>query len=1019
MKIRNLIAGIAIMASGLSLFAQTSADMEKYYTPYMLDYLPAGSPAWMAKLAKPQNLNYYAMLDSFNTYLRANPDARRKTPQTKQVVNHFRRFQDAYVNFVDKDGIIRLPKVEQYRKEVSDMNRIISKNNILKSTLTDNDEESKWKVISPYITYDIYRKEVSPAQTNIQRFAASRSNPNILYCGSETGLIFKSVDKGMSWTPCNGGEWLSGEITAVDISHTNPNKVIVGAGGAYWLTTDGGTVWKDITPDPYNYSRTSAAQFKPNNDKVILAGTRTNLYRSTDGGENWYIMLNGMVFDVRFSLQNPNICYAAVKQNNTVAFYKSSDAGESWEKLSVTDRPLISARIGLSEAPTGADYVYIWACRIDSYTQYDDLYLSGSPLIFKSTNAGNSFTEYDPVSQMETVDKFGGQGYYDMVCVASATDPETVLFGIIQLYRSKDGGKTIENIGGYYGNSSKANFDLHCDQQCIQTNGSGDTWLSTDGGIIYSNDFFEWHAEGRFSGIYASELWGFDQGWNEDVMVGGRNHNGNMSQIDQYNGASIYMRGSERPTGYIFLSNPRKVFYTDGSGAVILPDDMNDEFETLYNFWIYPKESTQHGIGFEFDPRYAQCFYVVKSSSFWDEEYKVLWRTTDDGLSFSEVYKFNNPISSVAVSRSNPNKIVVGTYGRIYYSTDMGETFTEYMIPDDMTYTINYKIAIHPTNENEIWVSDNNPGGMWVTKNNGATWEKFDKGLTIASWDNTITPHQVGRFFLTGNEKNAVYAVAFTMGYLNERYTTPRGRLLYCDDTTDGWIDLHDGLPKVMVLNRLLPFYKEGVARLATNNGIWERDLVDKEFKPIAQPLLLNVGSGDNTTSSYPTEIQLESYSIVNQTNAEWKWDIMPEPLYISSKTERNPVMRIEKDQSYDITLTVTTPAGTDSKTIKSMIKGSKPVPEDTGVEEAYINTRNLKLISGNSVVAGKDFIFALQNIGSIEMKIYSTNGKMVLAKKGSATINIPTEGMTAGVYFYMALDDKGYKYTGKLLVKE
>ena len=361
----------------------------------------------------------------------------------------------------------------------------------------------------------------------------------------------------------------------------------------------------------------------------------------------------------------------------------------------------------------------------------------------------------------------------------------------------------------------------------------------------------------------------------------------------------------------------------------------------------------------------------------------------------------------------------MGTYGRIYYSTDMGNTFTEYMIPDDMTYTINYKIAIHPTNENEIWVSDNNPGGMWVTKNNGESWEKYDDGLTISSWDNTVTPHQVGRFFLTGNEKNAVYAVAFTMGYLNERYTTPRGRLLYRDDTTNGWIDLHNGLPKVMVLNRLLPFYKEGVVRLATNNGVWERDLVDKEFKPIAQPLLLNVGSGDNTTSSYPTEIQLESYSIVNQTEAEWKWDIHPEPLYISSKTERNPVMRIEKDQTYDITLTVTTPAGTDSKTVKSMIKGSKPVPEDTGVEEAYINTRSLKLITGNSVKMGEDFVFTLQNIGSIDMKLYSTNGKMVASHRGSTQINIPTTGISSGVYFYMAIDDKGYKYTGKLLVKE
>ena len=129
--------------------------------------------------------------------------------------------------------------------------------------------------------------------------------------------------------------------------------------------------------------------------------------------------------------------------------------------------------------------------------------------------------------------------------------------------------------------------------------------------------------------------------------------------------------------------------------------------------------------------------------------------------------------------------------------------------------------------------------------------------------------------------------------------------------------------------------------------------------------------------------------------------------------------MRIEKDQSYDITLTVTTPAGTDSKTIKSMIKGSKPVPEDTGVEEAYINSRALKLISGNSVEAGKEFIFSLQNIGSVEIKIYSTNGKMVFAKKGSTTINVPTERMQEGVYLYIAIDDKGYKYTGKLLVKE
>ena len=39
----------------------------KYFTPYKLNYLPAGSPVWMAQLANPQGLDYNAMVDSFTT----------------------------------------------------------------------------------------------------------------------------------------------------------------------------------------------------------------------------------------------------------------------------------------------------------------------------------------------------------------------------------------------------------------------------------------------------------------------------------------------------------------------------------------------------------------------------------------------------------------------------------------------------------------------------------------------------------------------------------------------------------------------------------------------------------------------------------------------------------------------------------------------------------------------------------------------------------------------------------------
>ena len=995
--------------------AQCIAGSDSLFTPYKLNYLPAGSPAWMARLASPDGLDYNAMVDSFNVYLENTPGARYKSRDTKQVVNHFRRFQQAYLKFVQPDGIIRLPRAGEYHNDIDNVRREIKHARALRksgaSMSVGGSAIKPWKVISPIVTYDYQHKKLSPAQANIQRFKASRSNPEVLYCGSETGLVFKTEDKGESWKPCNDGEWMAGEITTVDISSSNPFRVLVGAGGVFWISDDGGENWQDITPEKDKYARTSVALFHPSNDKVILAGDRGQLWRSADGGNTWQYMLGGMVFDIKFSVQNPDVCYVAIEQDYTVKLYKSIDGGVSWNLLTLDGQPLISARIGLSEAPGGENYVYLWACRRNELSQPGPLYFSGPPLLYKSVDGGASFTVSDPVSQMEYVDVNGGQGYYDLVCTASATNPEHILVGIIQLYRSTDGGITLENVGGYYGR-----FDLHCDMQCVQTNGKGDTWLSTDGGMIYSNDFFLADAQPKLNGLYASEMWGFDQGWNEDVMVGGRNHNGNMSQLDRYNGVTLSMRGSERPTGYVFLSNPRKVAFSD-SENVIMPDDWRSEFVPFLDYWTYPKESSQHGLGLEFDPRYAKCFYIVQGTS--DEEHKTLWRTRDDGASFSTVYKFDKPINAMAVSRSNPDKIVVTTWGRMFFSLDAGLTFEEYPIPEEMTHSINYKIAIHPVNEDEIWVSDGNAGGFWRTTDNGNSWEKLDKGLTFPNWEGKEAVHQVGRFFLTGNEKNAAYAIAYTMGYMNESYTTPRGRALYRDDTTDGWVDFSEGLPKVVNLNRMLPFYKNGVIRLATNNGIWQRSLIDSLFVPVAQPLILNAGSGDNTLADYPTEIRLESYSIVNQKDVEWKWDISPAPLSITSYSVRNPVITIEPGQTYDITLTVTTPQGSDTKCIKGMIKGDIPVPDNpTSVGTERVE-RELLLEKGNVAVAGETLSFVPRALsGVVTLTIYDSKGNVAASGKSDARIDVPTTGFVPGVYFYMATDEAGYGKTGKLLIK-
>lgn len=1013
MKILQTLA-LALLLSVGAAQAQTptQAQTSEGYLPYAPAELPSNAPAWMADLERVEEVNYHEIVARFNQYLRDFPEMRRKTPMTKPVLNYFRRWQKTYAPYVDRDGRIRVPRQTDFRALVDSVNAQTRANEA--SGLRAATPGTEWKLISPIATYDWKTKKMSPAQANIQRIGVSRSNPNVIYCGSETSMVFKSTDKGLHWLPMAKNHYFGGEITTIEVSYTNPDKVIVGAGPILWLTTNGGETWENITPSDMRdvYRRVRDAVFHPENDNIILLGNDAGIYRTTNSGTSWQRVETGQTFDIKLKVDDPQVVYALVRNGyEGIGLRKSTNGGQSFVSKGLGySGSLASGRIGLSTAKRdgkyiGADYIYIFACRSNYATSHNPLFYGGAPILFKSTNAGESWEINDTINtKLEPFDREGSQGYYDMVITASATDPETILLGLLNLYRSEDGGRTVESVGGYYGR-----FDLHCDMQDIQVVGD-ETWLSTDGGVTYSTDFFKAKAEARINGIYASELWGFDMGWNEDVMVGGRYHNGNMSQLDRYNGATISMKGSEIATGYVFLSNPRKIAFSD-SENVIMPDDWHDEFVPFLTFWNYPAESTQFGFGFEFDPRYAKSFYILRGDQYSDER-KILWKTVDDGDSFVRINEFPHGITGLSVSRSNPDKIVVGTYTHIYYSMDGGKSFEEYKnLPYALANSATYKIVIHPRDENEIWVAAHEPGELYRTRDGGATWEKLDQGLKLADTNESYIPT---RFFLTGNDKNAAYAIGIVSRKLNETYNVFRGRILYRDNTTGGWIDYSEGLPPVMTINRMLPFYKDGVVRIATMNGIWQRPLVDSEFRPVAQPLILNVGTGKNTGEA---DLQFDSYSIVNQKNATWEWTFSPEPLSVSSRTVRNPVVRIAKDQSYDVTLKVTTPGGTDTKTIKKMIVGSKEVPT-SAIGYEYLE-RDV-VLSSSVLRVGETLHLVPHGLSTdLRLHLYDGSGRVVtsemIAPTGEHTLS--TSALTPGLYFYH-IEGGDFAKTGKLVIR-
>lgn len=236
---------------------------------------------------------------------------------------------------------------------------------------------------------------------SIGAIAVAPSNPNIIYVGSGEGLhrpdlsvgngIYKSTDAGKTWTHLGLRDGF--QIPALAIDPRDPNRVFAAVLGhpygpneerGLFRSTDGGQTWQksiykdentgasDVEIDPSNpnviYASMWEARVGPWEDNNEVNGTGGGLFKSTDGGNTWHPLTNGLPKDlsqiyVAIAPSNPRRIYAAVAiASGLLAFYRSDDAGESWSKA--TDDPRSSGRIGGGDLaiprvdPKNADIVY-------------------------------------------------------------------------------------------------------------------------------------------------------------------------------------------------------------------------------------------------------------------------------------------------------------------------------------------------------------------------------------------------------------------------------------------------------------------------------------------------------------------------------------------------------------------------------------------------------------------------------------------------------------------------------------
>jgi len=322
-----------------------------------------------------------------------------------------------------------------------------------------------------------------------------------IYVGAASGGIFRSKDGGVTFQPIFDKQPIA-SIGAIKIDPNDPKTIWVGtgeswtrnsvsAGAGVYRSRDGGDIWEFMGLK--DSERIAKILINPKDSKTVYvcatghlwnANEERGLYKTTDAGKTWtrvlYVDPDVGCADASLDPTNPDVLYAGMWQfrrkpyafesgGPKSAFFKSTDGGKTWTKLTSglpaggEKDPI--GRIAVEVAPARPSRVYA-------------LVEAKRTALYRSDDAGATWQE------MNNAFNLTGRPFYFARLVPDPVKPDRIYKPGFGFTVSDDGGATFGNLGN--GPGGGPHGDYHA--VWIDPKNTEHILVGTDGGLYASHD---------------------------------------------------------------------------------------------------------------------------------------------------------------------------------------------------------------------------------------------------------------------------------------------------------------------------------------------------------------------------------------------------------------------------------------------------------------------------------------------------------------------------------------------------